>query len=192
MKKIKSQKITASSLFGGAMILDKNGYSLVDKVEINAGQGVVTVWLCNIESGFAETINFSAKEKVSTVLYKEKEVEYWHKSEDSEEELFFDINALNAIKISPKICESKMGFIKKGIVYKIIVINDETIGIVLPRFIEIEVKSVIQDEDIVVDNKDSQIKVELETGMVIEVPNFIERSDILKVDTRKRKFVQRF
>lgn len=195
MKKSKLLKTLIMNLFEGAMIKYRGKLFIVDKIDSASQSSVITVSLCDLDDGIVKIQTFDPKDSLEIFDYEMKDVEYWHVSEDNEnDEIFFDVDSLKPIYVPKDICETKRGFIKNGIVYNLIVMNDKVISIMLPRFVEIEVKSVIQNENNREEeyNNSSFIKVELETGASMNVPSYIERSDVIKIDTRKQCFVQRF
>ncbi|MCK5788071.1 MAG: hypothetical protein KAH32_03685 [Chlamydiia bacterium] len=199
LKKEKQVKISASNIFVEALLSIDGKYFYVDKAEPAINKGAMSVSLCDLYTGISTNQNFMSKDKYYLVQYRVVQAEYWHPNEEKGTELFFDIDDITSIDISLDICSGKMGYIKSGIVYKILMSESNSIlGIILPRFVELEVKAILQDNEAnslgnnVFRDSDAHVIAELETGEKISVPSYIERADIVKVDTRKRAYVQRF
>lgn len=195
MSKSSSREMLAISMPDNSLIkLDGELYK-IDKIEYSLGKSMASVQLCSVKDGLSKSIDFTNNDKVTVIDHTIKQVEYWYPSKDDEQvHEFFDINDLSIIKIDKSIFEEKKGLIKSGEIYDLILIDNEVVGLMLSRFIEIEVSRIVSNEEEPsnAETIGGNIIVELETGMHISVPSYIERSDIIKIDTRNRVFVQRF
>jgi elongation factor P len=68
--------------------------------------------------------------------------------------------------------------------------NDKPLVVELPNFVELEVKQT--DPGFKGDTAQGGNKpATMETGLVVQVPLFIEEGDILRIDTRTGKYVTR-
>ncbi|NRB21646.1 elongation factor P, partial [Candidatus Dependentiae bacterium] len=82
-------------------------------------------------------------------------------------------------------------YLKEETIYNILYFNEKPIGVTPPLFMELEVKEtppgVKGDTAQGAGNKPAT----LETGLVLQVPLFINEGDLIKVDTRDAKYIER-
>ena len=84
----------------------------------------------------------------------------------------------------------KKNYLKDGTVVTIVLMEDEILDVTLPNFIEMEiVESAVSTKTDTITGQGKMATTE--TGLSIEVPTFINEGDIIKVDTRTGKYVER-
>jgi len=103
---------------------------------------------------------------------------------------FFDNQTYEEVHLNKSDIENALGYLKEGMELFILYIDNQPIGIELPNFVELEVIETepnFKGDTVAGGGKPAK----LETGIVIKVPYFIEVGDIIKVDTREDKYVER-
>lgn len=191
--KLKYNKVLAISAYADSIICIDGELFKIEKIDFTIGKNTTHAQLCSVDSGNIRNVEFNSEDEVNILVHDVVKVEYWYPSEEDEnQEVFFDVNKLAEISIDREIINKKMGFIKIGEIFDAILCDNKIVGIILPRFMELEVKAVIDSSFSNNDDSRQNIKVELETGKIISVPSYIEKSDIIKIDTRTQTFVQRF
>ena len=103
---------------------------------------------------------------------------------------FMDQSSYDQITISPEVVDQDARFLKDNLVVMVLLFEDRPVSIALPNFVELEV---IDTEPGVRGDTASGGKkpATLETGTVINVPLFIERGEILRIDTRTGDYTER-
>ena len=80
--------------------------------------------------------------------------------------------------------------LKENIICDVLLFRGRPIGISLPNFIEMRV--VRADPWVKGDTASGSSKpAELETGLVVQVPPFIEEGEMIRIDTRTGQYVER-
>jgi elongation factor P len=104
--------------------------------------------------------------------------------------VFFDNQTYEEVHLNKSDIENALGYLKEGMELFILYIDNQAIGIELPNFVELEVIETepnFKGDTVAGGGKPAK----LETGIIIKVPYFIEVGDIIKVDTREDKYVER-
>ena len=144
--------------------------------------------LKNLKTGATLDRSFRSGEKIETACIEEKRYEYLYRAEalfhflnqDSLEELTLD--------------ESELGpavrFLKENMTVAVRFHNGDVVGVNLPTLVNLAVK---ETEPGVRGNTASGAAkpAELETGITIQVPLFINEGDIVAVDTRSGEYAER-
>jgi len=101
-----------------------------------------------------------------------------------------DLNTYEQYSIPQKMIEEKAKFLKEGLEVRAIFYKGRLCDITLPITVEFEV--IDTPPGIRGDTASGGSKpAVLSTGLVINVPLFIEKGDIIKVDTRTGEYVER-
>jgi elongation factor P len=86
--------------------------------------------------------------------------------------------------------EDQLRYLKENMVCEGLVHDGSVISVELPFFVELEV--VETDPGVRGDTAQGGTKpAKLETGAVVQVPLFVEEGDVLKVDRREDKYLER-
>lgn len=104
--------------------------------------------------------------------------------------VFFNNQNYEEVHFNKEDIEDSLGYLKEGLEVMILYIDKKPIGIELPNFVELEVietEPSFKGDTVAGAGKPAK----LETGKVIKVPYFIEAGDIIKVDTREDKYIER-
>ncbi|MCK9544062.1 MAG: elongation factor P, partial [Novosphingobium sp.] len=86
--------------------------------------------------------------------------------------------------------EDVLTYLKEQTVYNVLYFNDRPISVNPPLFMELEV--IETPPGVKGDTAQGGSKpATLETGLVLHVPLFVNQGDIIKVDTRDAKYIER-
>jgi len=103
---------------------------------------------------------------------------------------FLDSESFEDIAFEEKSIKDILDYLKEGMEVTILYADENPIGVELPYFVELEV--VETDPGLRGDTASGGSKpAKLETGKVIQVPLFIKVGDVVKVDTRTDKYIER-
>jgi len=89
-----------------------------------------------------------------------------------------------------QIGEDNIGFIKENIVCKILFFGSQALGVTLPNFIDLKVVATepwAKGDTATNDTKPAT----LETGVVVQVPPFIDQDEMIRIDTRTGLYSER-
>jgi elongation factor P len=170
--------------------LEGKPFIVVDFLHVKPGKGgaFVRTRLKNMETGQVLEKTFRSGEKIDRPDLVEREMQYLY--QDTEGYCFMDNNNYEQIFIDEDHLGESKNFLKENTDVEVLFFNNKPIGIELPTFIELDV--IQTDPGIRGDTATGATKpATLETGVIIQVPLFINENDKVKVDTRTGEYVER-
>lgn len=183
--------ITSNDFRTGLTIeLDGDPWQVMDFQHVKPGKGAAFVRskLRNLRNGNIQERTFRAGEKVQTAHVETRQMVYLYNS--GEEYTFMDNETYEQINLPASSLEREIKFLKENMNVSIVTVKGETLGVELPNTVELEV--VATDPGIKGDTASGGSKpATLETGLVVQVPFFINVGDKLIIDTRKEEYVSR-
>ncbi|HAM80248.1 elongation factor P [Ornithinibacillus bavariensis] len=170
--------------------IDNDVWQVVDFQHVKPGKGAAFVRskLRNLRNGNIQEKTFRAGEKVEKAHVEHRKMQYLYASGDSH--AFMDTDSYEQIELRSAQIEHELKFIKENMEVSIIQYNGEMIGIDLPNNVELEV--VDTEPGIKGDTASGGSKpATVETGLVVQVPFFINKGDKLIINTSDGKYVSR-
>jgi elongation factor P len=109
---------------------------------------------------------------------------------DGENYVFMDNATFDQLPVSPSTLGDATNYLVEQSTAILLMYGDEIIGVDLPASVEL---AIAQTEPGVQGDRVSGAKkpATLETGLVVQVPLFIEPGERIKVDTRSAEFISR-
>ncbi len=157
-------------------------------VKPGKGQALYKCKLKNMVTGVQFDRTFRSGEKFKQPDLEEQEMEYLYAEGDQ----FCFMNM--ATYVQEFLTEEQLGdakdFLKENTVCNILLFEGRPIGISLPIFINLKVEETepwVKGDTASGDSKPAT----LETGYVLQVPPFIGKGELLKIDTRTGAYVER-
>ncbi|ACK42317.1 MULTISPECIES: elongation factor P [Dictyoglomus] len=157
-------------------------------VHMAQGQATVRVKLKNLKTGNVIRKTFKSDEYVPQAFINKREAEYLYKQGD--EYYFIDNESFEQYILTEEQLGDAIKYLKEGNTVSVLFYEGNPIGIELPTTVVLEV--VETDPGLRGDTVSGGSKpAKLETGLVIQVPLFIQIGDKVVVDTRYAKYVER-
>jgi elongation factor P len=181
---------TANFRKGLKIELEGKPFLMVDFLHVKPGKGgaFVRTRLKNMETGQVLEKTFRSGEKVDRPDLVEREMQYLY--QDAEGYCFMDNKNYEQIFIDQEHLSDSIDFLKENIDVKMLFFNNKPIGIELPIFVELKIAQT--DPGVRGDTATGATKpATLETGLVIQVPLFINEGETVKIDTRTGEYVER-
>jgi len=175
---------------GIAITIGGNLYTIVSFQHVKPGKGgaFVRTKLKNMVSGAVIDKTFRAGEKVQDAFLEEKKLQYLYRSGNDFH--FMDTANYEQMTLDKSHVGEGADFLKDGLEVTARLHKHRIIEVTLPTFIRLKV--VTAEPGIRGDTaKQSMKPAKLETGKTISVPLFIKESDMIKIDTRTGKYVER-
>jgi len=170
--------------------IDGDIFTIVDFQHVKPGKGAAFVRskLKNIRTGATLEQNFRTGEKFPKAHIEKKSMQYLYN--DGENFVVMDNDSYDQINLQQQHFDGKDKFLKDNMMLSILMFGSEVIGVELPINVELEV---IETEPAIKgDTATGATKLAtLETGAVVQVPLFIEKGNVLKIDTRTGNYVER-
>ncbi len=184
--------VSTSDFRKGARILyKKEPYMVIDFTHVKPGKGgaFVRTKMKNMITGLMHEDTFRSGEKFPSPDLEYKNMQYLY--EDGGLYNFMNQETFEQVALNKEQLDDVLDYLKEQIVYTILYFGERPIGVMPPLFMELEVKDtppgVRGDTAQGAGNKPAT----LETGLVVQVPLFIQEGDILKLDTRDRRYIER-
>lgn len=156
--------------------------------KIGRGGGLVKLIVRNLESGVqvAKTINSAAKVKDISTL--KRNMQYLYK--DDVNAVFMDPKTFSQVEIPTSLAKKELSYIKEGGSVDILFWEDKPLFIEIPP--KVSLKVVATDPGVKGNSATNLYKpATLENDLQLKVPLFIKIGDNIRVDTRKREYVER-
>lgn len=165
-------------------------WRVMDFQHVKPGKGAAFVRskLKNLRTGAVQEKTFRAGEKVGRAQIDNNKMQYLYAN--GTDHVFMDNHSYEQLEIPEKQLEYELKFLKENMNISIITYEGETLGIELPKNVELKVTE--SEPGIKGDTATGATKAAtLETGLIIQVPLFINEGDVLIVSTSDASYVSR-
>ena len=175
---------------GMTVKIDNNIYTVVDFQHVKPGKGsaFVRTKLKNLRTGATTEITFNAGVKIETAHVEKQNMQFLYSQGDTY--YFMNMQTYDQIELSKSSLGDDVKFLKENLEVIISFYEGEVMGVILPDKIEY---LITKSEPGVKGNTTSTAMkdAELETGMVVKVPMFINEGESILVSTIDDKYVSR-
>ncbi|WP_322796926.1 elongation factor P [Tepidiforma sp.] len=183
--------ISTGELKKGATIeLDGKLYSILDYAHIKMGRGSaqVRIKFRDVRSGAIIEQTFQAGTKFQRARVERREMQYLY--QDGDLYYFMNTETFEQIPVSADKVGDAAKFLKENDTCEVVLYGDEVIGIELPITVELTVTQT--EPGFKGDTATGGTKpATLETGLVIQVPLFIEEGTKIRVNTETGTYIER-
>jgi len=157
-------------------------------VKPGKGAAFVRTKLRNVISGSVVERTFNPTDKFPPAYVERKDMEYLYN--DGELYYFMDVESYEQIPLNAELLGDEFKFIKENTICKILSYKGNVFGVEVPNFVELEVTDT--EPGFRGDTATNVTKpATLETGAEIKVPLFIDRGEIIRIDTRTGEYLAR-
>ena len=175
------------------MVIELDGelYSIAYFQHVKPGKGgaFVRTRLKNVLTGAVTDQTFRSGEKVDEVRLVRRPVQYSYT--DGQFYYFMDEETFEQIPLpADTIGKDQLPYLKENMVCEALTRDGNPLSVELPFFVVLEVMET--EPGVRGDTAQGGTKpAKLETGAVVQVPLFIEIGDVIKVDRRENKYLER-
>jgi elongation factor P len=142
----------------------------------------------NIRTGTLMDEKFRAEEDVERATLDEREMQYLYN--DGDHYYFMDTSSYEQIQISAEALGGSKDYLKADSIIRVEFFDVDTVGIELPPTVDLVVKETVPG--IKGATASNQIKpATLETGLVVQVPPFVNEGDKVRVNTETGEYQSR-
>ena len=169
---------------------ENNMYKVVEYQHVKPGKGIalVRVKIKNLMSGSVIERTFNPSEKFNSIEVEKKEMQYLYA--DGDLYYFMDMETYEQIPLGVDTCGDALKYIKENMTVTIESVGDKIISVDPPLFVELEVTYTepgFSGNTTTTSGKPAT----LENGLEISVPLFVNIGDVVRVDTRTGKYMER-
>lgn len=184
--------IATSDFKKGCKILFRDEpYMVTDYHHVKPGKGgaFVRTKMKNMITGLMREELFRSGEKFDDPELQYKEMTYLYK--DGDVYSFMDQESFDQVTLTEKQLEEVIDYLKEQIIYTVLYFGERPIGVTPPLFMELEVTETVPGVKGDTAQGGGTKSAKLESGLVLQVPLFVNEGDILRIDTRDGKYIER-
>jgi elongation factor P len=175
---------------GNLILLEGELYRILELQHVTPGnlRGFVRVKLRNIRSGTLQDQRLRSEDVIERASLDEIEMQYMYS--DSAGHHFMDNKTYDQITLSDEVLGEMVGYLVPESVIKVEFFGSEPVGIELPQTVDLTVKDT--SPAIKGATASAQLKpATLETGLIVQVPPFINIGDKVRVNTESGEYQNR-
>ncbi len=175
---------------GLKIVLDGQPYAVIEHqfVKPGKGQAFTRTRLKNMLTGAVIDRTFRSGEKLQPADLEERHMQYLYADGDSY--VFMDSQTYDQVSITAEQLGDNRFFLLDNTEVDVLFFEGRPIDVTPPTFVELKV--VETEPGFKGDTASGATKpAKLETGLSVQVPLFVEEGDVLKIDTRTSKYVER-
>ena len=164
---------------------------VLDYQHVKPGKGgaFVRTKMKNMITGLMHEETFRSGEKFPAPDLEYRQVQYLY--EDTGLYNFMDQESYEQNAFNKDQIEEVWDYLKEQEIYTILYFNGKPIGVTPPLFMELTVKETPPGVRGDTAQGGATKPATLETGLVLQVPLFINEGEVVKVDTRDAKYIER-
>ena len=165
-------------------------YEIVDFQHFKPGKGgaMVRTKLRNILTGRIQDITFRSGEKVGKPDMETRDMQFLY--HEGEQLVFMDMTTYDQMHMDAEATDGKANYLKDGQECRVLLYKGNPLDIDIPLSLVLEV---VETEPGAKGDTVSNVTkpAKLETGIVVQVPIFVNEGDRIKVDTRTKEYLGR-
>ena len=165
-------------------------YEIVDFQHFKPGKGgaMVRTKLRNILTGRIQDITFRSGEKVERPNLESRDMQFLY--HEGEQLVFMDMTTYDQMHMDAEATDGKANYLKDGQECRVLLYTGNPLDIDIPLSLVLEV---VETEPGAKGDTVSNVTkpAKLETGIVVQVPIFVNEGDRIKVDTRTKEYLGR-
>ena len=183
--------ITTNDLKTGITLeLDNGLFQVIEFQHVKPGKGgaFVRTKLRNIRSGNVFERTFNAGVRVEQAIVTRDEMQFLYR--DGDDYVFMNNQTYEQMNVAPTALGDVADYLVEGMTAQVAFFQGEIIGVEIPASVELTVADTepgVQGDRVSGARKPAR----LETGLMVQVPLFVEVGDRLKVDTRTGEYITR-
>ncbi len=183
--------IDATQIRKGMMIImDGTLYRVMEMQLITPGRwkAMVQTKLRNIQVGSQVEHRFRSEERLEQAHLEEVEMEFLYKQND--EYYFMNLENYEQSTMTAAAIGDGVKYLMPNMVITVELFEGKPVGIDLPNSVDLKVVST--EPRLQGATKTSMYKpATVETGAIVQVPEFIKEGDVIRIDTRDDKYLER-
>lgn len=183
--------IQATRLKKGMLIkMEQDLYRVLELQHVTPGnlRGFVRMKARNIRNGSLADQKLRSEDSVERAMLDEREMQYLYHEGDGYH--FMDTSSYEQIHISNEALGDSVNYLKPEMTIQVEFYGSEPVGIELPQTVDLKVTDTVPG--IKGATASAQVKpATLETGLVVQVPPFVNTGDLIRVNTETGEYLSR-
>jgi elongation factor P len=183
--------IQATRLKKGNLVkMDQDLYRVLELQHVTPGnlRGFVRIKLRNIRNGTLSDQKLRSEDTVERAVLDERQMQYLY--QDADDYYFMDTVTFDQIHITSEALGESVNYLKPEMTISVEFYGTEPVGIELPQTVDLKVTDTAPG--IKGATASAQVKpATLETGLVVQVPPFVNPGDSIRVSTDTGEYLSR-
>jgi elongation factor P len=175
---------------GVTIVIDGQLWTVIEFLHVKPGKGsaFVRTRLKNVKSGATVERTFRAGEKLERATVDNREMQMLYNDADGYH--FMDNETFENVTLQRDIIGDAADFLRDGMKIDVQTHDGTAIGASLPAHVELRVEET--EPGFKGDTAQGATKpARLETGASVQVPLFVNEGDVIRIDTRDRRYIGR-
>ena len=175
---------------GMAIEIDGENFTIVEFQHVKPGKGgaFVRTRVKSIATGAVLDKTFRAGEKFNRVHTQSRKLQYLYSTED--EVVLMDNDTYDQVSVPPEMAREALRWVVENGEVELLSVNGVPFSVEAPTFVELAITHT--EPGVRGDTAQGGSKpATLETGVVVQVPLFIDQGERIKVDTRTAQYLSR-
>jgi elongation factor P len=175
---------------GMTLELDGTLFQIIEFQHVKPGKGgaFVRTKLRNVKTGAVAEKTFNAGVKVGLAIVERKDMQYLYA--DGMDFVFMDLDTYDQIHVSEQLMGDAAGYLVEGGQAQVSLHDGVPIAVDLAASMVLTITKT--DPGVKGDTRTGAYKpATLETGLVVQVPLFVEEGEKVKIDTRSGEYIER-
>ncbi len=175
---------------GMSLNLPEGLFSVVEFQHVKPGKGgaFVRTKLKNVRSGAVIERTYRADEKLEQAIIDKRDMQFLYR--DGADFVFMDTTSYEQLHATPESLGTAPDYLKEGDEVNLQMYDSEIVGVELPASVELlvtETEPGFQGDRV----SGARKPATLQTGLVVQVPLFVDPGETIKVDTRTGEYLTR-
>ncbi|CAJ1185961.1 elongation factor P [Companilactobacillus paralimentarius DSM 13238 = JCM 10415] len=183
--------ISVNEFKNGLTIEVKDGiWRVVEFQHVKPGKGSAFVRskLKNLRTGAVQEMTFRSTAKVEKANIENKKMQYLYAEGDNY--VFMDTTTYEQLSLPGDEIRDELKYLKENMEVSVVMYNGETLGVDVPNTVDLKV--VETEASIKGDTQSGGSKpATMETGLVVQVPFFVNEGDMLTINTQDGTYISR-
>lgn len=174
---------------GVSVEVDGSLYQVVEVQHVKTKKSAVyRVKMRDLRGGHIIERTFNAGEKLAAARVERRDMQFLYS--DATGLTFMNTQTFDQITVPMTVAGNALSYLKEGDVVQVLAYGEEALGIELPSAVQLKI--VQSDPGVKGDTATGATKpATLETGLVVNVPLFINEGDTIKVGTSEGNYIER-
>ena len=174
---------------GASVEIDGNLYRIDEVQHIKTKKSAVyRVKLRDLRAGHITERTFNAGDKLAVARVERRRMQYLYGNNDLH--TFMNVETFDQIEVAKSVIEDALPYLRESDEVQVVIYGDEALGVELPAAVDLLITS--SDPGVKGDTATGATKpATLETGLVVNVPLFMNPGDTVKVSTADGRYLER-
>lgn len=176
---------------GAKLLLKGEPYIIVDFQHVKPGKGgaFIRTKMKNMITNLTKEETFRSGEKFEIPNLEYKSMQYLYEQDGLYH--FMDQESYEQVSFDKKQIEEALDYLQEQTVYTILYFNEKPISVQPPLFMELAIQTTPPGVKGDTAQGAGTKPATLTTGLVVQVPLFVNEGDLIKVDTREGIYIER-